>query len=86
MTPYIIREALNNCIAHQDYTMGGKINVVENEDNMLIFANVGSFIPQSIENVIKAAVRSVSINPNSKSRLFKGENLEILKYLIEDEK
>lgn len=23
--PYTIREALNNCIAHQDYTMGGKI-------------------------------------------------------------
>jgi ATP-dependent DNA helicase RecG len=52
--PYIIREALNNCIAHQDYTLGGKINVVENEDNMLIFANVGSFIPQRIENVIES--------------------------------
>ena len=30
--PYIIREALHNCIAHQDYTLGGKIIVVENED------------------------------------------------------
>lgn len=27
--PYIIREALHNCIAHQDYTLGGKIIVVE---------------------------------------------------------
>ena len=30
--PYIIREALNNCIVHQDYTLGGKINLVERED------------------------------------------------------
>lgn len=52
--PYIIREALNNCIAHQDYTLGGKINVIENEDSKLIFLNSGSFIPQSIENVITA--------------------------------
>ena len=52
--PYIIREALNNCIAHQDYTLGGKINVIENEDSKLIFVNSGSFIPQSVENVITA--------------------------------
>ena len=50
--PYIVREALNNCIAHQDYTLGGKINVVENENGTLTFANSGSFIPQSIESVI----------------------------------
>lgn len=52
--PYIIREALNNCIAHQDYTLGGKINVIENEDSKLIFVNSGSFIPESVENVITA--------------------------------
>ncbi len=52
--PYIIREALNNCIAHQDYTLGGKINVVEYEDGRLSFANSGSFIPGSIEKVIEA--------------------------------
>lgn len=50
--PYIIREALNNCIAHQDYTLGGKINVTENEESLLIFSNMGSFIPQSVEDVI----------------------------------
>ena len=50
--PYIIREALNNCIAHQDYTMGGKINVIEFEDRKLVFANKGSFIPENINNVI----------------------------------
>ncbi len=52
--PYIVREALNNCIAHQDYTLGGKINVVEREDSVLVFANMGSFIPRTIENVITA--------------------------------
>lgn len=52
--PYIVREALNNCIAHQDYTLGGKINVVEHEDGKLTFANSGTFIPESIEKVIDA--------------------------------
>ncbi|HRX28867.1 MAG TPA: putative DNA binding domain-containing protein [Saprospiraceae bacterium] len=51
--PYIVREALNNCIAHQDYTLGGKINVVEHEDGRLTFANSGTFIPESIEKVIE---------------------------------
>src|SRR5690606_26258353 len=50
--PYIIREALNNCIAHQDYTLGGKINVVEHEDGSLVFVNSGSFIPASVEEVV----------------------------------
>lgn len=52
--PYIIREALNNCIAHQDYSLGGKINIVEREDGVLTFSNSGSFIPQNIESVIQA--------------------------------
>jgi ATP-dependent DNA helicase RecG len=52
--PYLIREALNNCIAHQDYRLGGKINVVEREDGILTFANAGSFIPVSVEKVITA--------------------------------
>ncbi len=51
--PYIIREALNNCIAHQDYLLGGKIVVVENENATLTFFNSGSFIPKNIETVIK---------------------------------
>ncbi len=49
--PYIIREAINNCIAHQDYTKSGRINVVEYED-LLIFSNYGKFIPESVEKVI----------------------------------
>ncbi|NQY21834.1 MAG: putative DNA binding domain-containing protein [Campylobacteraceae bacterium] len=51
--PYIIREALNNSIAHQDYTLGGKINVIEFEDRKLVFTNKGSFIPQSIKHVLE---------------------------------
>lgn len=52
--PYTIREALNNCIAHQDYTLGGKIILVEKEDGELIFSNSGDFIPSSVEDVIKS--------------------------------
>lgn len=33
--PYVIREALNNAIAHQDYTLGGQINVVEYDDKLV---------------------------------------------------
>jgi ATP-dependent DNA helicase RecG len=50
--PYVIREALHNCIAHQDYTMNGRINVVEREDGQLLFTNLGTFIPGSVEKVI----------------------------------
>lgn len=50
--PYSIREALNNCIAHQDYSKHGRINVVEMDDQ-LIFTNYGSFIPGSVEKVVK---------------------------------
>jgi len=52
--PYIIREAINNCIAHQDYNLGGKINVVESEDGILTFINSGSFIPGEVEKVVEA--------------------------------
>lgn len=44
----LLRELLHNCIAHQDYTLRGKINVEEFEDS-LIFINEGSFIPETIE-------------------------------------
>lgn len=50
--PFVIREAINNCIAHQDYTKGGRINVVEMDDQ-LIFTNLGSFIPGSVERVVR---------------------------------
>lgn len=50
--PYIIREALNNCIAHQDYEKCGRITVVE-FDEELVFSNPGTFIPGSLEKVIE---------------------------------
>lgn len=49
--PFLLREAINNCIAHQDYTIGGRINVVELEDQ-LVFSNKGSFLPGSVERVV----------------------------------
>jgi ATP-dependent DNA helicase RecG len=52
--PYIIREALNNAIAHQDYELGGKVSVVEFEDGRLYFSNLGDFIPGSVESVVRA--------------------------------
>lgn len=49
---YSIREALHNCIAHQDYTLGGRITLVENE-GFLYYSNRGSFIPGSVEKVLR---------------------------------
>jgi ATP-dependent DNA helicase RecG len=49
--PYSIREAINNCIAHQDYTLAGRINVIEREDS-LIFTNLGSFVPGDVQRVV----------------------------------
>ncbi len=51
--PYIIREAINNAIAHQDYTLGGVINVIEFDDK-LVFTNKGRFIPENIKSVLEA--------------------------------
>ncbi|HAD05368.1 MAG: transcriptional regulator [Desulfuromonadales bacterium GWD2_61_12] len=49
--PYAIREALNNCIAHQDYTLAGRINVIEREES-LTFTNLGSFVPGDVRRVV----------------------------------
>ena len=49
--PWVIRETLHNCVAHQDYLMGGRINVVETPDTLL-FTNLGSFIPGTVEEMI----------------------------------
>ena len=46
--PWVIREALHNCIAHQDYRLGGKVNIVEHPDKE-VFTNLGQFIPPSLE-------------------------------------
>ncbi|MCK4487491.1 MAG: putative DNA binding domain-containing protein [Desulfobacterales bacterium] len=49
---WVIREALHNCIAHQDYDLHGRINLVETPSK-LILTNMGSFLPGSVETVIR---------------------------------
>lgn len=62
--PYIIREALHNAIAHQDYTLGGKILVTEFEDDCLYFSNLGEFIPKNIEDIVQSnSPESIYRNP-----------------------
>ena len=55
--PWVLRELLNNCIAHTDYTLGGRIYVHEFEDKLII-SNPGSFIPKSIEPILKPSYTS----------------------------
>lgn len=45
---WVMREALHNAVAHQDYLLGGKINLVEHPDR-LVLTNLGQFIPGSVE-------------------------------------
>lgn len=45
---WVMREALHNAVAHQDYQLGGKINLVEHPDR-LVLSNLGQFIPPSVE-------------------------------------
>jgi ATP-dependent DNA helicase RecG len=60
---WVIREVIHNCIAHQDYGLSGRINVVENPAG-LIFTNTGSFLPGSIEKVIgQDAPQEIYRNP-----------------------
>lgn len=51
--PRVLREILHNCIAHQDYSLRGRINVVEVEDDSILFTNLGQFLPGSVEEVIR---------------------------------
>lgn len=49
---YTIREALHNCIAHQDYTLQHRINFVGNP-GYLYYSNAGTFIPGTLENALR---------------------------------
>lgn len=49
--PWVIREALHNCIAHQDYGLRGRIQVIETPQALLL-TNVGGFLPGRVETVI----------------------------------
>lgn len=61
--PWVIREALHNCIAHQDYGLRGRITVVEFPDRVIL-TNVGDFLPGDVETVIRQdAPQAVYRNP-----------------------
>ena len=49
---WVLYEALHNAIAHQDYELRGRINVVEFPDKVVI-SNVGDFLAGEIEEIIK---------------------------------
>lgn len=49
---WLLRELINNSIAHQDYTVGGRIYINEFEDKIQI-TNPGSFLPGRIERVLE---------------------------------
>ncbi|CAN0450926.1 unnamed protein product, partial [Phaeothamnion confervicola] len=49
---WVIREALHNCIAHQDYAQGGRIRVTEAPDSLTFF-NLGSFLPGTVDRVLE---------------------------------
>lgn len=61
--PWVIREALHNAIAHQDYRRHGRIVVVEFPDRVLV-TNVGDFLPGDVETVIRQdAPQAIYRNP-----------------------
>jgi ATP-dependent DNA helicase RecG len=47
----VVLEALNNCIAHQDYTRQARIIVVEKADR-LVFENAGGFFEGSLDDYL----------------------------------
>jgi len=51
---WVIREALLNCIAHQDYALGGRVQIKESP-SALLFSNAGAFIPGTVEQVLDAS-------------------------------
>lgn len=61
--PWVIREALHNAVAHQDYRRHGRIIVVEFPDRVLL-TNVGDFLPGDVETVIRQdAPQAIYRNP-----------------------
>jgi ATP-dependent DNA helicase RecG len=61
--PWVIREALHNAVAHQDYRRHGRISIVEFPDRVLV-TNVGDFLPGDVETVIRQdAPQAIYRNP-----------------------
>ena len=49
---WLLRELMNNCIAHSDYTIGGRIYLNEYESE-IILTNPGTFLPGTIETALQ---------------------------------
>ena len=49
---WLLRELLNNCMAHTNYQLGGRIYINESEDSINL-TNPGDFLPQKIEAVLQ---------------------------------
>lgn len=49
---WLLRELMNNCIAHSDYTIGGRIYLNELEDQVIL-TNPGVFLPGTIETALQ---------------------------------
>ena len=49
---FTLREPSNNAIAHQGYDKGARIEVIEYENDHLVFRNHGIFLPESVEKVV----------------------------------
>lgn len=49
---WVIREALHNALAHQDYALGGRVNVVELPEQLVI-SNAGNFLPGTVERLLQ---------------------------------
>ena len=62
---WVFREALHNCIAHQDYSMRCSIVVTEYPDHVKL-ANAGPFLPGTLENVL---------NSNDRPRFYPNKQL-----------
>ena len=61
---FTIREPLNNALAHQDYSKKARIEVIEYENEKLVFRNYGSFLPGTVEKVVmEDSPESVYRNP-----------------------
>lgn len=51
--PWVLRELIHNCVAHQDYRLNGRATLVEREDS-LVLTNPGTFIPGSIDKIVSS--------------------------------
>lgn len=49
---WVMREALHNCVAHQDYTLGGRVRVTESPSSLTFF-NLAAFLPGTVARVLQ---------------------------------